>query len=176
MVKSMFDWPTLHRDTKTVVKHCANCQFHAAKAPAAPIQGHLTADSPGQVVAMDVLHMAKDTDCSGYVLIVIGVFSRYAMGVIVPDLKSTTIATALRDGILKHAWGRPEKWVCDGASYFKAECRAGIDAWAGTLRVSAAHHAESYGIIERHNRIYLGILKWFGNEKNCMERALCSFI
>ena len=30
------------------------------------------------------------------------------MGVIVPDLKSTTIATALRDDILKHAWGRPE--------------------------------------------------------------------
>ena len=51
-------------------------------------------------------------------LILIDVFSRYAMGVIVPDLKSLTIATALRDDILKHAWGKPEKWVTDGASYF----------------------------------------------------------
>ena len=65
--------PTLHRDTKALVKHCANCQFHAAKAPAAPIQVHLTADYPGQVVAMGVLHLAKDTDCSGYMLIVIDV-------------------------------------------------------------------------------------------------------
>ena len=103
------------------------------------------------------------------------VFSRYAMGVIVPNLKSTTIATALRDDILKDAWGRPEKWVCDGASYFKAECRAGIDAWAGTLRVSAAHHAESHGIIERHNRTYLGNLKCFGNEKNWREHQAASF-
>ena len=134
-----------------------NCQFHATKAPAAPIQGHLTTDYPGKV------------------------FSHYAMCVIVPDLKSTTIATiplptllrkdtattaALRDDILKHAWDRPEKWVCDGASYFKAECRAGIDAWAGALRVSGAHHAESHDIIERHNQTYLGILKCFGNETN----------
>ena len=30
MVKSMFDWPTVHRDTKTLVQHCANCQFHSS--------------------------------------------------------------------------------------------------------------------------------------------------
>ena len=53
-------------------------------------------------------NMAKDTDCSGYMLIAIDVFSRYAMRVIVPDLKSTTTATTLRDDILKHAWDRPE--------------------------------------------------------------------
>ena len=40
------------------------------------------------------------------------------MGVILPDLKSETVARALRDDVLKHGWGRPDQWVCGGASYF----------------------------------------------------------
>ena len=64
-IKQRFDWPTMYRDTLELVKHCANCQFHAGKAPAAPIAGHLRADYPGHKVAMDILHLAKDTKCSG---------------------------------------------------------------------------------------------------------------
>ena len=78
----------MHRDTIELVKHCANCQLHAHKAPAAPIQGHLRADYPGHKVAMDILHLAKGSDCEGHMLIVIDVFSRYAMGVVLKDLKS----------------------------------------------------------------------------------------
>ena len=70
---------------------------------------------------------------------------------IVPDLKSDTVARALRDDILKHGWGRPEEWVFDGASYFKAEVTASIEAWCALMKVSAPHHSESHGIIERHN-------------------------
>ena len=74
IVKSLFDWPTMHRDTVELVKHCANFQLHAHKAPAAPIQGHLRADYPGHKVAMDILHLAKGSDCEGYMLIVIDVY------------------------------------------------------------------------------------------------------
>ena len=49
-------------------------------------------------------------------LIVIDVFSRYAMGVVLKDLKSVTFATALRGDILKHGWGRLDEWVFDGTS------------------------------------------------------------
>ena len=52
IVKSLFDWPTMHRDTVELVKHCVNCQLHAHDAPAAPIQGHLRADYPGHKVAI----------------------------------------------------------------------------------------------------------------------------
>ena len=137
IVKSMFDWPTVRRDTVQLVKHCSNCQFHAPQAPSAPIQGHLRADHCGHVVAMDVLHLAKSTKCARYMLIVIDVFSRFAVGVILSDLKSETVARALRDDVLKHGWGRPDQWVCDGASDFKAELKAGITAWAA-LRAMAA--------------------------------------
>ena len=174
-IKSLFDWPTMHRDTVELVKHCANCQLHAHKAPAAPIMGHLRADYPGHKVAMDILHLSKDTDCAGYMLIVIDVFSRYAVGVILKDLKSLTVATALRDDILKHGWGRPDEWIFDGASYFGAEVTAGIDAWGALTRVSAPHHAESHGIIEAHNRSYLDILKCFGDDKNWRQYYASAF-
>ena len=81
----------------------------------------------------------------------------------------------LRDDILKHGWGRPDEWVFDGASYFGAEVTAGITAWAALTRVSAPHHAESHGIIERHNQSYLDILKCFGNEKNWREHYASAF-
>ena len=61
---------------------------------------------------MDILHLAKGSDCEGYMLIVIDVFSRYAMGVALKDLKSVTVATALRDDdihVLKHGWDRPDE-------------------------------------------------------------------
>ena len=77
--------------------------------------------------------------------------------------------------MLKHGWGRPDQWVCDGASYFKAEVKAGIAAWAALQRVSAPHHSESHGIIERHNRTYLGILQCFGDTSNWREHYAAAF-
>ena len=56
-------------------------------------------------------------------------FSQYAIVTPIADTKSLTIATALRDDVLKHGWARPSKFVIDGASYFKAEVGAGITAW-----------------------------------------------
>ena len=87
-------------------------------------------------------------------LMVIDVFSRYATGVPLKDLKSETIAAALRDDVLKHGWGKPEEMVYDGASYFKAEVLAGLQAWDTESKVSTPRHAESHGIIERYNRTY----------------------
>ena len=63
--------------------------------------------------------------------------------------------------MLKHGWGRPSKFVIDGASYFKAEVGAGITAWNAIMRTSAPHHAESHGIIERFNETYARTLKTF---------------
>ena len=66
-----------------------------------------------------------------------------------------TIATALRDDILKHRWGRPDKWVFDGASYFGAKVTAGITAWTALTRVSAPHHAESHGLCNAWREYYV---------------------
>ena len=65
--------------------------------------------------------------------------------------------------------------MCDGASYFKAEVKAGIAAWAALQRVSAPHHSESHGITERHNRSYLDILMCFGDITNWREHYAAVF-
>ena len=101
---------------------------------------------------MDVLHLAKGEKDEGHLLCVIDIFSRYAIAVPIPNTKSLTVATALRDDVLKHGWGRPTRFVFDGASYFKAEVEAGITAWNFIMRVSAPHHSESHGAIEKINQ------------------------
>ena len=60
--------------------------------------------------------MAKGEDDAGYVLCVIDAYLRYAIAVPIPDTKSLTVATALRDDVLKHGWGSPTRFVLDGAS------------------------------------------------------------
>ena len=162
-IKARFYWPVMHTDVCNYIKRCGTCQLHAKRAPKAPIQGHLRASRAGEIVAMDVLHLAKGEgkEDEGLVLCCFDAFSRYAIVTPIADTKSLTIATALRDEVLKHGWGRPSKFVIDGASYFKAEVGAGITAWNAIMRTSAPHHAESHGIIERFNETYARTLKTF---------------
>ena len=109
-----------------------------------------------------MLHLAKGKEHEGLVLCCIDTFSRYAIVTLIADTKSLTIATAIRDQVLKHGWGRPETFVLDGASYFKAEVAADMQAWEAIMRVSAPHHAESHRIVERFNETYARTLKTFG--------------
>ena len=166
-IRARFYWPVMHTDVCTYIKRCGTCQLHAKRAPKAPIQGHLRASRSGEIVAMDVLHLAAgegDDGDQGLVLCCIDAFSRYAIVTPIADTKSLTIATALRDEVLKHGWGRPSKFVIDGASYFKAEVGAGITAWNAIMRTSAPHHAESHGIVEKFNQTYARTLKTFQSD------------
>ena len=161
-LRSRFFWPAMYSDTVKFIQSCGTCQLHAKRAPKAPIQGHLLASRAGEAVAMDILHLAKEENGgkdAGYVLCVIDIYSRYAIVEPIPDTKSLTVATALRDNVLKHGWGRPSRFVLDGASYFKAEVSAGIAAWNAIMRVSAPHHSESHGAIEKFNQTYTRTLK-----------------
>ena len=161
-LRARFYWPAMYANTTKYIQHCGTCQLHAKRAPKAPIQGHLRASRAGEAIAMDVLHLAKGEKDEGYLLCVIDVFSRYAITVPIPNTKSLTVATALRDDVLKHGWGRPTRFILDGASYFKAEVEAGITAWNSIMRVSAPHHSESHGAIEKFNQTYARTLKTFG--------------
>ena len=70
---------------------------------------------------MDVLRLAKGEKDKGHMLCVIDILSKYAIAVPITDTKSLIVATALRDDVLKHGWGRPTRFVLDGTSHFKAE-------------------------------------------------------
>ena len=63
----------------------------------------------------------------------------------------------------------------DGASYFKVEVTASIEAWAALTKVPAPHHSESHGIIERHNETYMNILKCFDNVESWREHYASAF-
>ena len=50
-------WIGMFAQTQKLVGECVKCRMHAPKAPAAPIQGHVSAQAPGEVVTMDLVHM-----------------------------------------------------------------------------------------------------------------------
>ena len=133
------------------VKHCTLCQLHAPKAPAAHIQGHVQAEECAQVVTADIVHM-PDASGNKYMLTVLDIFSRYGDAVPLTAATALEVTIAMRDTVLPNGWGRPEMWVIDGGSEFKAELTEALEAWDAEWRESAPEHPESHGAIERYNR------------------------
>ena len=146
-----FYWPGMFRDTLDHCNNCLNCQFHAPKPAKAPIQGHVQADSPGEMAAMDILHMSE-SDGYKYLLTVVDVYSRYGIAVPLKDISARTVSEAVRDHISPCGFGRPPRWLTDGGSEFKAEMAEALEAWDAKAIKSAADHPQSHGIIERYNR------------------------
>ena len=156
-LQSKFVWPGMCSATHAHANHCTCtlCQLHAPKAPAAPIQGHdiVQADECAQVVTADIVHM-PDANGNTYMLTVMDtcIFSRYGDAVPLTAITALEVTIALRDVVLPNGWGRPEMWVLDGGSEFKAELAEALEAWGADWRESAPEHPESHGAIERYNR------------------------
>ena len=60
-IAEQFYWSSVLTDVYSQVRTCAQCQFFAAKQPAAPVVGHVTASYPGQKYAMDIMHLEPRT-------------------------------------------------------------------------------------------------------------------
>jgi len=146
-----FYWPGMFRDTLEHCNNCLNCQFHAPKPAKAPIQGHVQADSPGEMAAMDILHMSESEGYK-YLLTVVDVYSRYGKAIPLKNISARTVSEAVRDHVSPCGFGRPPRWLTDGGSEFKAEMAEALEAWDAKAIKSAADHPQSHGIIERYNR------------------------
>ena len=109
--------------------------MHAPKVAAAPIQGHITAHAPGEVVTMDLIHMANANGMN-YILTVINVFSKYAFCVSLSEAAAAAVTTALVHHVVPHGMGRPTYWVLDGSSEFKDVLAETMLAWGGVSAVS----------------------------------------
>ena len=137
--------------TGNTVGHCALCQIHAPEPVAAPIQGHVTAQAPGEVVTMDLIHIPLANGVN-YFLTVMDVFFKYAFTV--PLVSATTVAVteAVVHHVTPHGVGRPPYWVLDGESEFKSILAEVIKACGAVPEVSSPNHPQGHGLIGRHNR------------------------
>ena len=146
-----FMWNGMFAQTCDTVGHCDLCQMHAPKPIAAPIQGHVTAQAPGEVVTMDLIHMPLANGMN-YLLTVMDVFSKYAFTVPLASATAVAVTEAVVHQVTPHGVGRPPYWVLDGGSEFKSVLADVIKAWGAVPAVSSPNHRQSHGLIERYNR------------------------
>ena len=146
-----FMWHGMFSQTMKTVGHCVLCQMHAPKPVAAPIQGHVTAHAPGEVVTMDLIHMPLANGMN-YLLTVMDVFSKYAFTVPLTEATAVAVTAAVVHHVTPHGVGRPPYWVLDGGSEFKSVLAEVIQAWDAVPAVSSPNHPQSHGLIERYNR------------------------
>ena len=133
------------------VQRCTVCQFHSPKARKAPIQGHVEAKAPAEMMTMDMVHMLQ-VDGYEYLLNVVDVYSKYGISIPLKKATSKSVIEALRDQVLVHGFGRPKYWIVDGGSEFKEVFAETVQAWGAKLHDSAPNHPQSHGAIEKYNR------------------------
>ena len=161
-----FYWPGMYAATEAYCSVCMNCQLHAPKPAAAPMQGHVTADSPGEYAAMDIVHMQQVNGYS-YLLTVIDVHSRYGMAIPLQEITAAAVQRAVEDWVVPGGFGRCMKWLVDGGSEFKGELEEALQAWNCKVHISAAEHYESHGIIEIYNRTLVNKIAKLLHDTEC---------
>jgi hypothetical protein len=150
-INDKFFWKGMCTDIIHEVQRCTVCQFHSPKARKAPIQGHVEAKAPAEMITMDMVHMLN-ADGYEYLLNVVDVYSKYGMSIPLKKATSQSVVEALRDHVLVHGFGRPKYWIVDGGSEFKEVFAETVKAWGAQLHDSAPNHPQSHGAIEKFNR------------------------
>ena len=150
-INDKFFWKGMCTDIIHEVQRCTVCQFHSPKARKAPIQGHVEAKAPAEMITMDMVHMLN-ADGYEYLLNVVDVYSKYGMSIPLKEATSQSVVEALRDHVLVHGFGRPKYWIVDGGSEFKEVFAETVKAWGAQLHDSAPNHPQSHGAIEKFNR------------------------
>ena len=78
--------------------------------------------------------------------------SRYGFLVPLPDIKAATVLQAIKERILVLGLAKPEVYLLDEGSEFKADVQAAIEAWDAEAHVHAPLRKEAAGIIEIFNK------------------------
>ena len=140
-------WPNMGGDIRKWVSQCGMCNYQGDRSKRAPIQGHLTAARPRQKWVVDLVYLPKVLG-GRYCVTAIDVFSRWGIAIPIQDKTSMTVMKVLYDRIVL-TYGPCEFVISDQGSEFKGEVEAMLHAAGVKHIVSAAHHSESHGMIER---------------------------
>lgn len=162
MARRLYYWPNMMTSVKTWVKTCEACNKTGARSKKAPLQGHVTANRPCQKWVVDLVFLPHSPH-GKYCLTAIDVFSRWAVAVPLTDKESKTVMQALYDRIV-NTFGPMEELISDQGSEFKDRVDTMLASIDAKHVVSAAHHSESHGIIERFNRTLVETMHHLVNE------------
>ena len=146
------------RLTKNVEKYleevdsCEPCQVSKPKLPR-PAVALPRAERFNQVVAVDLKTNTKFKGAGNFILYCVDVFSRFKIGVFIPNKEKTTVAEAIINNWIKIFWPMETLHSDRGSEFLNDELSAVCDHLGVKMTATASRSPQANGINERNHFI-----------------------
>ena len=148
-------------DTFTFCKSCTTCQQAKCKSCThrAPL-GHITAGSPFEIVAIDIMGPLTTTNSGkSYILVVIDYYTKWIEIFALTNIQALTVAKCIFNNVISR-YGTPEQIHTDQGTQFESSLFKELCTLLHIHKSrTTPYHPAGDGLVERSNRTIQNILK-----------------
>ena len=159
-VITRFTWPEMSRDIARYVNSCPHCQKGKAnrKGMRFKMKPILTT-RPNELLIIDFLKLSVSYDGHVGLIVMIDHFSKYAQAVPLQAFTAAAAADAICKGWICN-FGIPDRILSDQGSQFESALfKEFLEVFGIQKSHSTAYHPQTNGLVERHNRTILQMLR-----------------
>ena len=152
-------WIGIAKDASHYCTNCITCQMVKVPArPPASLQPIVTS-RPWELVAVDILKVPMSSRGNQYLLVAQDYFSKWPFAIALPDQKTATIVTALRDQVFTMV-GPPRRLHSDQGRNFESHILSELCKAFGVEKSrTTPYHPMGDRLVDRMNRSLLNLLR-----------------
>lgn len=151
-------WPAMRRDVETELAKCSMCQKHNAHKRGYHPPHSPDVALPGDWWQMDLIHMQTSLNGFSYILVIVDLFTSYALTRALRTASAEEVASQLYQVMAD--WGPPKIIQSDdGTEFVNKVVQQLCEASGTTLKVSTPYYKHSTGSVERLNQTIEASLK-----------------